>query len=300
MAQAYPTKPIRLIVPSASGGAPDINARYVSNEASKALGQQIVVDNRPGAGNLIGFETVARAQPDGYTLGFGVFSLSTNPSLYRKLPYDYARDFQPVAYLYNSVNLLTVSPPLPIRSVTDLLAHARANPGKLFYGGTGAGTSQQLSMELLKVMSGVNIVLVPYKAVQQAITDQIAGQIHLVCDNVPSIQPHVRAGRLRALGVTSLNRLPALPEIPAVSEGLPGFAITPWAGIIAPAAAPKTVVARLNQELNKVIALPATNERFSALGYTLTGGPPEAFTTFIQSETAKWAKVIKAAGIAPQ
>jgi len=215
--QVYPTRPLRLIVPSAPGGQPDIVARLIAHELGKQMGQQVVVDNRSGASSIIGFETIAKAPADGHTFGFAGFPIMTNPSLFAKLPYDAARDFQPVVQSHISTNVLTVSPALPIRSVKELIEAARANPGKFSYGATGAGTGFQLAMELFKMMTATQITQVSYKGMQQAITDAMSGQVHVVCDNAGSILPHVRSGKLRALGVTTSKRSPVAPELPTIA-----------------------------------------------------------------------------------
>jgi len=296
--QGYPSRPIRLIVPSAPGGQPDIVARLIANELAKQMGQQVVVDNRPGASSIIGFETIAKAPADGYTLGFAGFPIMTNPSLFTKLPYDAARDFQPVVQSHISTNLLTVTPSLAIRSVKELIEYARSSPGKLSYGATGAGTGFQLAMELFKIMTGTQIAQVSYKGMQQAITDAMSGQVHLVCDNVGSILPHVKSGKLRALGVTTAKRSPVVPELPTIAEGgVPGYEIAPSAGYIVPRRVPRETVIRLNTEINKALQSPMVTERFAAMSLTIGGGTPEHFSEHLRSETAKWAKVIAAAGI---
>ena len=300
-AAEYPTKPIRLIVPSAAGGTPDINARLLAAELSQQMGRQVVVDNRGGASGIVGFEMIARAEPDGYTLGFAGFPFITNPLMYATLPYDSARDFQPVVRMFSITNVLTLTPALPVRSVQELIEYARAQPGMLSYGSAGAGTSQQLSLELFKIMTGARIVQVSYKGIQQATTDTIAGQVHIVCDNTASILPHIRAGRLRAIGVTTLKRTPVAPDIPTIAEaGVPGYEMAPSSGYVLPARAPRDIVLRLNAEINKALMSPALSEKFIAAGNVIEGGTPEQFADHLRRETAKWAGVIKAAGIKPQ
>ena len=301
VAADYPTKPIRLIVPSAAGGSPDTTARLMANELNRQMGQQVVVDNRPGASGVIGFEMIARALPDGYTLGYAVFPIATNPSLFEKLPYDSVRDFQPVVHQLFGANLLAVATSLPIRSVKELIEHARANPDKLSYGSTGSGSTNQLSVELLKIMTQTRIVQVSYKAIQQAIADTMAGQVHLVSDNMSSILPHAKAGRVRAIGVTSLNRSPAVPDIPTIDEsGIPGYEFTIWSGYVVPAQVTREIVLRLNAEINKALNSPAIQEKFAIAGYMSVGGTPEQFAEHLRRETAKWADLIRSAGIKPQ
>jgi tripartite-type tricarboxylate transporter receptor subunit TctC len=300
-ATEYPTKPIRLIVPSAAGGTPDINARLLAAELSKQMGRQVVVDNRGGASGIVGFEMIARAEPDGYTLGFAGFPFITNPLMYAKLPYDSARDFQPVVRMFSITNVLTLTPTLPVKSMQELIEYARAQPGMLSYGSAGAGTSQQLSLELFKIMTGTRIAQVSYKGIQQATTDTIAGQVQIICDNTASILPHIRAGRLRAIGVTTLKRTPVAPDIPTIAEaGVPGYEMAPSSGYVLPARAPRDIVLRLNAEINKAIMSPSLSERFVAAGNVIEGGTPEQFADHLRRETAKWAGVIKAAGIKPQ
>ena len=299
--QAYPTKPIRLIVPSAAGGAPDIGARSLASELSKQMGQQVVVDNRPGASSIIGLEMIARAAPDGYTFGYISNAIATNPSMYSELPYDFTRDFQPIIHATSGLNLLAVTPSLPIRSVKELIELARAKPGTLSYGSAGNGTSPHLSMELFKSMTSTIIVQVSYKGAQQAITDVIGGQIHMVCEVISTILPHVRTGRVRALGVTSLKRLPLAPEVPTIDEaGIPGFEITNWSGYATPARVPRDIVLRLNAEINKAQLSPSGSKAIADRGATTEGGTPEQFAEHIRRETEKLGRLIKAAGIEPQ
>jgi tripartite-type tricarboxylate transporter receptor subunit TctC len=298
-AESYPVRPLRMIIPAAPGGSPDIAGRLIAAEMGRQMGQQVVVENRPGSAGVIGFEATARATPDGYTIGFASFPIATNPSIFSRLPYDALRDFQMVVQLASGLNLLTVSPALPVRSVQELVDLARKSPGKLSFGSSGNGTSMHLSMELFKQMTGTDILHVPYKAIQQAITDTISGQIHIVCDNMGSILPHVKAGRMRALGVTSPKRTPVVPDVPTVAEqGIPGYEITPWSGFMVPARVPREIVLRLNSEINKAIFSPVLTEKyFAAVGSTPVGGTPEQFAAHVRSEIAKWGRVLKAAGI---
>ena len=295
---AYPERPIRMIVPSAAGGQPDTNSRLVAAELGKQIGQQVVVDNRPGASSTIGFEAMARALPDGYTIGYGAFPLATNPSLLAKLPYDVNKDFRMVILTNISPNVIAITPALPVNSVAELIAYAKGHPDQLLFGSTGSGSTMNLSMELFKLMTGTRMVNVPYKGMQQVITEIIGGRLQLMSDNVTSVLPHVTAGRLRALGVTGPRRIPLAPDIPTVAEaGVPGYEITAWGGYVAPAGTPGPIVARLNTELNKVIASPAIRERWVALGIEPVGGTPERFAEHVRTETAKWTDVIKRAGI---
>jgi tripartite-type tricarboxylate transporter receptor subunit TctC len=294
----YPVRPIRLIVASAPGGGPDISARTVAGQLAKQLGQQIVVDNRAGASGIIGYDLIAKASPDGYTIGYSSSIMVTTPSLISKLPFDPLRDFQPLIMQTIAVNAIAVSPGLPVTSVQGLIDHARANPGKLLFGSSGTGGSQHLSMELFKSMTGTRLVHVPYKAIQQALADTISGQVHIVCENMSSIRPHILAGRIRGLGVTSLKRTPVLPDLPTISEaGVPGYESTPWGGYILPARSPRDIVTRLNTELNTVLTTSAVAERFASFGSVVIGGTPEYFADYIQRDFAKWAKVIRDAGI---
>jgi tripartite-type tricarboxylate transporter receptor subunit TctC len=298
--ETYPNRPIRLILASAPGGSPDIHARLMANELTKQMGQQVVVENRPGASSLIGLEHMAKAVPDGYSIGYAAFPVATNPSMFSKLPYDFARDFQPVVHQLSAVNILTVTPSLAVKTVQELIDHARSQPGKLSFGSSGNGTSMHLSMELFKQMTGTQLLHVPYKAIQQANTDAIGGQLQVLCDNMGSILPHVKAGRLRGLGVTSSKRSAAIPELPTVAEaGIPGFEIMPWSGYVVPARVSRDIVVRLNAEINRALASPTIVEKFAAMGSTPIGGTPEQFAEHVRKETAKWGKVIKTAGIRP-
>jgi tripartite-type tricarboxylate transporter receptor subunit TctC len=301
VATDYPTKPIRMIVPAAAGNATDTGARLTAGELSKQMGHQVVVDNRPGASGIIGLEVIARSAPDGYTFGAAFFSFIINPLVYSKLPYETAKDFQPVVLSGFGANLMSVTPALPVRSVRELIEYARAKPGKLSYGTTGAATAFSLSAELFKSMTGTQIVQVSYKGMQQAITDVTAGQIHLVFDDPPSALPHIRAGRLRAIGVTTRNRLSAAPDVPTIAEaGVPGYEMTPSSGYLLPARTPRDIVLRLNAEINKALMSQAVSERAVANGLVIVGGTPEQFTEHLRRETVKYAGVIKAAGIKPQ
>lgn len=301
VAADYPSRPLRVIVAFGSGSAPDIAARHLANELSLQVGQQVVVDNRPGASGLIGYEIVARAAPDGYTFGYIGFPFVTNPSMYAKLPYDSVKDFQPIVQFSSGLNILAVNPSLPIRSVKELIEMARAKPGALSFGTSGTGTSSHLSMELFKGMTATNMVPVSYKGIQQAITDVVGGQIQVVCDNVSTILPHAKSGRLRALGVTSLRRSPVWPELPTLDEvGLAGFEFTNWGGYAFPARTPRDLVLRLNAEMNKALSTPSILKGIADRGATPAGGTPEQFAEHLKRETTKWASVIRAAGIKPQ
>ena len=297
-AAAYPERPIRMIVPSAAGGQPDTNSRLVAAELGKQIGQQVVVDNRPGASSAIGFEAVARAQPDGYTIGYGGFPLATNPSLLARVPYDVNKDFRMVILTNISPNVIAITPALPVNSVSELIAYAKRNPDQLMFGTSGSGGTMHLSMELFKIMTGTRMMHVPYKGMQLVITEIIGGRLQILSDNVTSVLPHVTSGRLRALGVTGQRRIPLAPDIPTVAEaGVPGYEITAWGGYMGPAGMPGPVVARLNTELNKVIASPAIRDRWLALGIEPVGGTPARFAEHVKKETAKWTDVIKRAGI---
>ncbi len=295
VAQAYPSKPIRLILPTSSSSGVDTNARLVVNELSKQMGRQVVVENRGGADGIIGYQALARAAPDGYTFGFLATGFLINPGMYAKLPYDGTRDFIPVVQQARSTFLLTVTPSLPIGSVKDLIEYARKNPGKLMYGGN---IVLSLPVELLKFRTNTNIFGVPYKAAQAAITDAMAGRIHLVFDNMSSILPHVQTGKLRGLGVSTLKRAKAAPDIPTLDEaGIAGYDASFPGGYAVPAGVSRDIVLRLNAEINKALKSRNVTERFEATGVVVGGGTPEQFAELIRSETDKWVKVIKTSGI---
>jgi tripartite-type tricarboxylate transporter receptor subunit TctC len=299
--QSYPSRPLRLIVPSAPGGSPDINARELANELTKQMGQQVVVENRPGASGILGYEALSRATPDGYTFAYISNFIASNPSMYSKLPYDFARDFRPVIFYFRGFNVLTVSPSLPVRSVKELIDHARANPGKLTFGSSGIGATPHLSMELFKSMTDTAIVHVPYKGTQQAVTDVISGQIDILCDNLASMLPFVRSNRVRGLAVTSLKRSAAIPELPTLDEsGLPGYELSGWSGMAVPAGVPRAIVLRLNAEINKALQSPQVIKGIGSRGGIPVGGTPEDFAEHVRKETARLGKLIKTVGIKPQ
>ena len=300
-AQTYPARPLRLIVASAPGGSPDINAREMANELLKQMGQQVVVENRPGASGIIGLETLARATPDGYTFGITTNLVSTNPSLYARLPYDFFRDFAPIIFYFRGINVLTVAQSSPIRSVKELIEHARAHPGKLTFGSSGVGATPHLTMELFKSMTGTSMVHVPYKGTQQAVTDILGGQIDILCDNLASLIPLVQSGRLRALAVTSLKRSAVVPDLPTLDEsGLPGYELTGWLGVAAPKAVPKDIVLKLNAEINKALKAPAVVKGITARGGTPVGGTPDEFADHVRRQMDNMSKLLKGLGIKPQ
>jgi tripartite-type tricarboxylate transporter receptor subunit TctC len=294
---AYPTKPVRLVVPFPAGGTTDILARAAAQKLSEAWRQQVIVDNRPGAAGNIGAELVAKSAPDGYTLLMGtVGTHAINASLYAKMPYDHVKDFAPVILVAGVPNVLVVNPQLPVNTVPELIAYAKANPGKLNFASSGSGTSIHLSGELFKTMTGVQMTHVPYKGSAPALTDLIGGQVQLMFDNLPSSLAFIKAGKLRAIAVTSTTRAAALPDTPAVADTVPGFEASSWFGILAPAGTPREIVTKINGEISKWLASPDAKEKLAAQGADVAGGTPEDFAKHIQTETAKWAKVVKESG----
>ena len=297
-AQPYPTKPIRIVVPFPAGGTTDVLARAAAQKLTETLGQPAVVDNRPGAGGNIGAELVAKSSPDGYTLLMGtVGTHAINPGLYPKLPYDHVKDFAPVILVAGVPNVLVINPALPVNSVQELIAYAKANPGKLNFASSGNGTSIHLSAELFKTMAGVQMTHVPYKGSAPALQDLVGGQVQLMFDNLPSSLALIKGGKLKALAVTSSARAAALPDVPTIAEsGLPGFEASSWFGLLAPAGTPPPVIAKLNGEIAKWLATPEAKEKLLAQGANAAGGTPEDFAQFINAETAKWQKVVKESG----
>ena len=297
-AQAYPTKPIRLVVPFPAGGTTDILAREVGQRLSMTLGQPVVIDNRPGAAGNIGADLVAKSAPDGYTLLMGtVGTHAINASLYAKMPYDHVKDFAPVILVAGVPNVLEVNPALPVNSVADLIKLAKAKPGQINFASSGSGTSIHLSGELFKTMAGVDMTHVPYKGSAPAITDLIGGQVQVMFDNLPSSLQFIKAGKLRAIAVTSAKRAPALPDVPTIAEsGLPGFEASSWFGIVAPAGTPPAIIARINNDVDQWLQSNEAKEKLLAQGAIPAGGTPEQFAAHIRAETEKWAKVVKASG----
>jgi tripartite-type tricarboxylate transporter receptor subunit TctC len=297
LAQGYPSKPVRLIVPAAAGGPTDVVARSITPKLAESLGQPVLVDNRGGVGGIIGTDIVAKAPPDGHTIAMVFISYVTNPTLVAKLPYDTLKDFAPVTLIGYQTTVLVVHPSLPVNSVKELIALAKARPGTLSYAGDTASAAY-LAGELFKYMTGTSIVHVPYKGNAPALTDTLAGHVPFMFSGTLSSLPYVKAGRLKALAVTSAQRSPLAPELPTLIEsGLPGFEVSPWYGVVAPVRTPKEVIGSLNSEIVKVLRTPDVKERFSSQGVELIGSTPEEFDTYIRREIAKWEKVLKAAGI---
>ncbi len=295
---AYPAKTVRIVVPAAPGGGTDILARVLAQKLSETLDQQFVVENRPGAGQIIGTESVARAAPDGYTLLMGASPIATNQVLYKKIPYDTLRDFAPIALCATVPNLLVVHPSLPVKSVREFIALAKARPEQITYASAGAGTSPHLSMELLRAMAAIKFVHIPYKGTGPATIDVIAGQVQSMSMNVLTALTHVKAGKLRALGVTSSRRAAVLPEVPTIAEaGVPGYEAISWYGLLAPAGTPRRVIDKIHAETARALQLPDVREKLAADGAEASVNRPEEFTAYIRAEIAKWGKLVRDGGI---
>ncbi|HET6493057.1 MAG TPA: tripartite tricarboxylate transporter substrate binding protein [Burkholderiales bacterium] len=297
-AAQYPSRPIRIIVPQSPGASTDLTARLIGQKLSESFKQPVVVDNRPGAGTTHGTDMVVRATPDGYTLLVVASSISINPSIYKKLPYDTLRDLAPVTQLSAFPNMLVVHPSVPVKTVQDLLALAKAKPGQLNYASAGTGTGTHLSAELFKNMTGADMVHVPYKGGGPAVTALIGGQVQLMFGTTVTLLPHVRAGKLRPVAVTTAKRSPAAPDLPTIAEsGVPGFDHGPWNGLFTTARTPAPVIARINGEVVKILLSPEVKGVLNKEGAEPVGNTPEQFASVMRSEIAKWAKVIKVAGI---
>ena len=295
---AWPDRPIRLIVPSSAGGSPDNICRILTAELMKSLGQPFVIDNKPGASGNIGTQEIVRAAPDGYTLGYGnVGTLAINKALFAKLPYDPDKQLVPVALLGYVQNALVVRNDLGVKNVAELIALAKSRPGKLSMASSGNGTTGHLGGELFKSMTGTFMTHVPYRGSPQAIQDLMGGQVDLMFDNLSSIAPHIKSGRVKALGVSGRARSAQLPDVPTIGEFVKGYETTAWGGIVAPAGTPRDIVMRLNSEINKVLGNAAVNERYAAISFETTIGPPDRLFDRAMRETRMWAEVVKRAGV---
>jgi len=299
--QAYPVRPVRVIVPYAAGGNTDFTARAIGAKLSDVFGQQVIVDNRPGGATNIGTEVAAKAPPDGYIMLMGGASNAINMSLFLKPPYNTLRDFAPIVLCVQGANVLTTHPSVPAKNLKELIALARAQPGKLNFASSGIGSSNQMAGELLKVMAKINIVHVPYKGNAPALVDTLAGNVEMMFSGVPAVVPHIQSGRIRAIGIGSLKRFPALPQVPTFDEsGLKSYEATTWFGLMAPVKTPREIVTRWNIEVGKILASADIKERFNNDGLEPMGGSTEEFGRFIRAEIDKYAKVIKAAGVPQQ
>ncbi len=294
-AQNWPAHPLRVLVPSAAGGAGDIVARAVGQKLTEAWGQQVIVDNRNG---IVGAEIAAHSAPDGYTLMFSTSALSIRESVYRKLPFNTLRDFVPVGQVVSQSNVLVAHPGVPVKSVQELIAYARARPGELNYGSSGNASSNHLAGELFKLLAKVNIVHVPYKGLPQAVTDLLGGRVQIVFGSPSSTLPSARDGKLRLLAVTTPKRSPALPEIPTIAEsGVPGYEFTGWIGVLLPARTPNDIVVKLSREVARIVQLPDLKQRFAADATESVGSTPEEYAAFLKTEIARWTRVARAANI---
>jgi tripartite-type tricarboxylate transporter receptor subunit TctC len=293
---AYPERPIRLVVGFPPGGAADILGRIAAQRLTEGIGQQVVVDNRGGAGSLIATETAARANPDGYTLLFTSIPHVINPHLYRKVAYDAVKDFTPVVQFVAVPLMMASHPALPAKTVKELIAYSKASPGQVNYGSGGSGASSHLAMELFKSMAGVDLVHVPYKGVGPMITDMLAGQVRLTISSAVPLSPQVKSGKLRGLAVTGPQRSPSFPDLPAIAETVRGYEVVNWFGILAPAGTPRPIVSRLNREFNAGLASADLRSRLASQGADVAGGTPEDFARIIRADFAKWAKVVRESG----
>ncbi len=296
--QSYPTKPIRFVIPFPPGGPADIFGRTIGQQLSERWNQQVVIDNRAGAGGNIGADIVAKAPADGYTILMGfVGTHAINPSLYKSMPYDNVKDFEPVGLVATATIVLVTHPTVPAKSVKELIALAKAKPGELTFGSPGNGTPQHLAGELFNTMAQVKTTHIPYKGAVPALQDLLGGRISFIFSSMPPALPHVKLGKINALAVTSTKHSPATPELPTVAEsGLPGYEVINWYGVLAPRGTPKEIVAKLNAEITRIMNLPEVKERLAGQGAEMLTSTPQEFGAFIRSETAKWAKVVKFSG----
>ncbi len=299
---AYPSRPIRFIVPFAPGGVSDITGRTIAYKTADGLGQTMVIDNRGGAGGTIGAELFARAQPDGYTLGTGNISThAVAPHMYKKVPYDPVRDFTPIVLAAVSPNVIGAYPSLPVKTIRELIVYAKAHPGKLSYASSGIGTVLHLGGELINVMGGIDMVHIPHKGVALALPDVMSGKVQLIVDAMISASGHVKAGRIKALAVTSAKRSPALPDVPTIAEsGLPGYELDFWIGVYGPANMPPATVKKLNEEINKALKSPDVREKLALQGAEVVGGAPDKLTAVLKTDLPRMGKIVKAAKIEPE
>ena len=301
VAQSWPARPVKMVVPFPAGGPTDVMTRVVAEKLGAALGQPVVVDNKPGAGGAIGADFVAKSAPDGYTLVMATSSTHSIGPYLTKVPYDPQKDFTPIVYVGYATNVLVVSPVLGINSVRELIDYAKKNPGKLNYSTSGIGSISHLTSEMFAAMAGIKITHVPYKGTQLSIPDLMSGQVAMLFDNVMTAKPHVDGKKLKAVGISSLERSSLMPEVPTVAQsGLSGFDSWTWFGVFGPANTPRAVVDRVNHEVNRIVNDPAVRERFAQLGFETTGGTPAEFAAVVQGEAAKWSKVIRDANVKPE
>ena len=302
IAQTYPTKPVRFVVPFTAGGPTDIQGRMLGDKLSQRLGQQFIIDNRGGANGNIGMELTAKAPPDGYTIVIAtVGTWAVNPGLYKQLPFDVTRDFAPIIQVSTSPGVLVVHPSVPVKSVKELVALAKSRPGKLDYGSSGVGGFGHISGALFSLMTQTEMVHIPYKSSAPSLTDLMAGQIQVLFNNAISTVPHIKSGKVRALAITSIKRMPALAELPTIDEaGVKGYDNSSWSAVAAPAGTPKDIIARLNSELSAILKSPDIQEKSAAVGAVIIGGTPEQFGDYLKSEIAKFARVVKEAKISAQ
>jgi tripartite-type tricarboxylate transporter receptor subunit TctC len=299
--QGYPSRALRIVVPSSAGSGADFSARLIAQPLSERFGQQVVIENRAGAATMIGTELVAKSPPDGYTLLLGVGTLATTPTMYKKVPYDAQRDLAPITQLASVANVLVVHPSLPAKSVKELIALAKSRPAEIAFASSGTGTLPQLSMELFLVMTGTKMLHVPYKGPGPGLIDLLAGRVSAMTTSTTAAFPHVRSGRLRVLGVTTARRVAVMPEVPTIAEaGVPGYESVQWWGLLVAAGTPGEIVARLNRDVVSVMNVPDIKERFEREGMTVVAGAPQEFAAYIRTETLKWAKIVKSAGIQPE
>ena len=298
----YPSRPIRIIVPTAPGGGSDIGARLIAQELLKRWGRPVVVETRPGAGTIVGSEIVAKAPADGYTLLMSPSTLAINPASYKKMPYDALRDFAPITQTIFVPNLIVIHPSLPVKSVKEMIAFAKARPGEILYASAGHGTNPHLTMELFASMAHIRLLHIPYKGSLPGIVDLLAGRVAMTASSsLSNMIPHLSSGRLRALGVTTMTRIRALPDVPTIAEGgLPGYESVQWSGLLAPAGTAREIIGKLHKETIAILRTPEAKEQFASVGAEVVGSSPEEFAAFMKAETVKWAIVAKAAGIQPE